>query len=257
MKSGIVESVSVAAGGRVLEFRRRLNSRPQRVWGALTDPEKLRQWYAQTEDYPVVGQPYQLFFENSNTTVQTSVTRARRPSILEYTWDSQTPESSPVSLVGSVVRFELEPFEDGSLLAINHIFQTDEIPVADVLGGWHIHLDELASRLHNGFEQGEVSLSRSFLDDCAIASAAFAQSLNVGFSSQGRLSQLAASGDEKAARFSQQNGGTSESFEAAGEGEAETETEYAGAGGGRSGGQRATGGRRATTEPLERGSGKR
>lgn len=178
MKSVIVESVSVEAGGRVLQFRRRLNAPPQAVWAALTEPEKLRQWYALIEDYPVEGKPTQLKFENSNTTVQTTVTRAKRPSVLEYTWDSQTPPQSPVSLVGSVVRFELEPHEEGTLLTVAHIFPTDEVPVADVLGGWHIHLDELADKLHNGF--GDQSLSVDFLAKCAGQTTAFARALNVG-----------------------------------------------------------------------------
>lgn len=186
MKSVIVESVSVEAGGRVLGFKRRLNARPQSVWAALTEPEKLRQWYAVADDYPVQGQQYRLYFENSNTTVQTTVTRAQRPSVLEYTWDSQMPEQSPVSLIGSVVRFELEPHDDGTILTVNHIFRTDEAPVADVLGGWHIHLDDLSEKLHTGFDSGEgkSELSASFLARCGVQSAQFALALSVETNSQ-------------------------------------------------------------------------
>jgi len=177
MKSVIVESASVQAGGRVLEFRRRLNAPPQQVWAALTEPEKVRQWYALTDDYPAVGQKAKYLFENSNTTVEVTFTRAKRPSVLEYTWDSQTPEQSPVSLVGSVIRFELEAHEGGSLLTLDHIFQSDEVSVPDVLGGWDIHLDELADRLHQGFSEKTNQLSSNFLARCNVQSAAFARAL--------------------------------------------------------------------------------
>ena len=45
------------------EFKRRLNAAVQEVWAALTEPEKLRQWYGVVEDFPVQGKKMQLVFE--------------------------------------------------------------------------------------------------------------------------------------------------------------------------------------------------
>jgi len=180
MRSVTVESVVVEAGGRVLEFKRRLNAPPQAVWAALTEPEKVRQWYATITDYPVQGQPMQLHFENSNTVVGTTVTRLTRPSVLEYTWDSQAPNASPVSLVGSVVRFELTPHDAGTLLALDHIFPTDSVSIADVMGGWQIHLDDLADKLNTGgFAAAAQPLAADFLARCSKQSQLFARALAV------------------------------------------------------------------------------
>jgi len=180
MKSVTVESVVVQAGGRVLNFQRRLNAPPQAVWAALTEPEKVRQWYATLTDYPVQGAQMQLHFENSNTTVNATVTRLTRPSIFEYTWDSQAPAASPVSLIGSVVRFELTPNDAGTLLTLDHIFTTDSAPIPDILGGWQTHLDELADLLHtNGFAAAAQPLAADFLAKCSVQSKAFARALAV------------------------------------------------------------------------------
>jgi uncharacterized protein YndB with AHSA1/START domain len=181
MKSTIVESVTVEAGGRVLQFKRRLNAPPQAVWAALTEPEKVRQWYALITDYPVEGKTMELRFENSNTVVGTTITRLTRPSVLEYTWTSQTPAKSPVTLVGSIVRFELIPNEAGTLLTLDHIFPTDTVSIPDVLGGWQIHLDELADKLHgSGFNAAAQPLVADFLARCSTQSKAFARALAVG-----------------------------------------------------------------------------
>jgi uncharacterized protein YndB with AHSA1/START domain len=178
MNSVIVESVSVEAGGRVLEFKRLLNAPPQTVWAALTEPEKVMQWYAKISDYPVQGKKLELSFSNSNTVAETTVTALTRPSVFEYTWDSQRPAKSPASLVGSVVRFELSPHEGGTVLTLDHIFNTDSVPTADVLGGWQVHLDELAKSLHGGgFGASATPLTADFLALCANQSTAYAQAL--------------------------------------------------------------------------------
>jgi len=170
MYSVVVESVSVRAGGRVLEFQRLLNASQQDVWAALTEPDKLRQWYAQPEADAANSKTVRLRFANTDTTVETTVTRlvsgagkrefvrdgggGEKPLVLEYTWEAQSSanaRTSVASLDGSVVRFELQPQGTGTLLTLYHIFQSDDTPVADVIGGWQTHLDELVNKLHNGF----------------------------------------------------------------------------------------------------------
>lgn len=169
MNSVVVESVTIRAGGRVLEFRRLLNASQQDVWSALTDPDKLRQWYAEPEADPSNSKRVRLRFANTDTTVNTSVTRVatgeRRREfvrggghdngmVLEYTWEAQSSANARTSLPsfdGSVVRFELDSQGDGTLLTLYHIFQSDDTPVADVIGGWQTHLDELVDKIHNGF----------------------------------------------------------------------------------------------------------
>jgi uncharacterized protein YndB with AHSA1/START domain len=136
------------------------------------------QWYAKISDYPVQGKKLELSFNNSNTVAETTVTALVRPSVLEYTWDSQRPAKSPASLVGSVVRFELSPHEGGTVLTLDHIFTTDSVPTAEVLGGWQVHLDELAKSLHSrGFTASATPLAADFLAACADESSAYAEAL--------------------------------------------------------------------------------
>jgi len=85
-----------------------------------------------------------------------------------------------VSLVGSVVRFELTPNETGTLLTLDHIFTTDTVPIPDILGGWQIHLDELSDKLNaSGFGAAAQPLAADFLARCSNQAKLFARALAV------------------------------------------------------------------------------
>jgi uncharacterized protein YndB with AHSA1/START domain len=112
---------------------RELRHPPEKVWQALTDPARLREWApfdadgslgaaGTTVNLTTVGAPRPFVTE-------TTVTRADFPKLLEYSWG------------GGPLRWELEPLGDGTRLTlwanINRRF------VALGAAGWHIALDVL------------------------------------------------------------------------------------------------------------------
>jgi uncharacterized protein YndB with AHSA1/START domain len=100
MKSVTVESASILAGGRVIEFKRLLGSPPKEVWAALTEPNLVSQWYGNIESSPAEGKKSNIHFVHSKTDVKITHTRVTAPSVLEYTWGAETPKSK-CSLAGS------------------------------------------------------------------------------------------------------------------------------------------------------------
>jgi hypothetical protein len=87
---------------------------------------------------------------------------------------------SPVSLVGSIVHFELTPHDNGTLLTLDHTLADERTPLADVLGGWNAHLDELSEKFHlSAFAAVPQSLTPDFLVRCKAQSKMFAMALSV------------------------------------------------------------------------------
>jgi uncharacterized protein YndB with AHSA1/START domain len=115
---------------------RELGHPPGRVWEALTEPRHLKEWAPFDADRslaaagPVtlstVGAP-------SPQVAETEITRAEAPRLLEYSWG------------GNDLRWELEPFGDGTKLTLWH--NIDRRFIAWGAAGWHICFDVLASYL--------------------------------------------------------------------------------------------------------------
>jgi uncharacterized protein YndB with AHSA1/START domain len=105
---------------------------PEQVWKALTDPASLREWAPFDADRsldhvgPVtlatVGTP-------ASQISQTRVTRAEKPSLLQYRWGDND------------IRWQLEPLGEGTRLTLWH--NIDRGFIAMGAAGWHICLDVL------------------------------------------------------------------------------------------------------------------
>ncbi len=112
---------------------RELRHPPEKVWQALTDPAHLREWAPFDADgsLDTAGATVKLTAVNAARPYvsETTVTRADAPRLLEYNWG------------GGNVRWELEPFADGTRLTlwadINRRF------IAMGAAGWHICIDVL------------------------------------------------------------------------------------------------------------------
>src|SRR5947209_6097108 len=65
---------------------RELRHSPEKVWQALTDPAHLREWAPFDADGSLgtVGSTVKLTWVGAPTAVETTVTRADRPTLLEY-----------------------------------------------------------------------------------------------------------------------------------------------------------------------------
>ena len=105
---------------------RELRHAPQKVWQALTDPSHLREWAPFDADGSLgtVG-PVKLTWVGTAATLETKVTRADAPKVLE---------------VGDM-RWELEALGGGTRLTLWHTI--DRRFISWGTAGWHISFDVL------------------------------------------------------------------------------------------------------------------
>lgn len=118
-------------GGRwTLIFVREFAHSPARLWGALTDPEVLRQWapFVADRDLGATG-PVVLTMTDGDEPLDLDamVTVAQRGVVLEYTWGED------------LLRWELTQIVTGTRLKLEHtVAGRDLLP--QVAAGWHICL---------------------------------------------------------------------------------------------------------------------
>src|SRR5215831_10244448 len=105
---------------------RQLGHTPEKVWQALTDPSHLREWapFVTDGNLGTVG-TVNLTWMGTPTPLETKVTRADAPKVLEY---NQT-------------RWELEAFGGGTRLTLWH--SIDRRFISWGAAGWHICFDTL------------------------------------------------------------------------------------------------------------------
>jgi uncharacterized protein YndB with AHSA1/START domain len=105
---------------------RELRHSPERVWQALTDPAHLREWAPFNVDGSLgtVG-TVNVTWVGTPTPLETKVTRADAPKVLEY----------------SDIRWELEDSGGGTRLTLWH--SIDRRFISWGAAGWHISFDVL------------------------------------------------------------------------------------------------------------------
>jgi uncharacterized protein YndB with AHSA1/START domain len=118
---------------------RELRHPPEKVWQALTDPVHLREWapFETDESLGTVG-TVKLTWVGTPTAIETRVTRADAPKVLEY----------------GDTKWELEPLGGGTRLTLWHTI--DRRFVSWGAAGWHIAFDVL-DRLLSGNPIGRIA----------------------------------------------------------------------------------------------------
>ena len=119
---------------------RQLRHSPEKVWQALTDPAQLREWAPFDTDggLGTAGTTVKLTWAGTPSTLETEVTRADAPKVLEY----------------SDIRWELEAVGGGTRLTLWH--SIDRRYISWGAAGWHICLDVL-DRLVAGEPIGRIA----------------------------------------------------------------------------------------------------
>ncbi len=127
-----------------LVVTRDLRHPPEKVWGALTDPDQLRAWApydadrnlgaAGTAKLTTVGVP-------GPHVTETTITRADEPHLLEFNWGGQE------------IRWQLEPRGSGTRLTLWH--NIDRRFIAMGAAGWHVSLDVM-DRALDGHPVGRI-----------------------------------------------------------------------------------------------------
>jgi uncharacterized protein YndB with AHSA1/START domain len=105
---------------------RELRHSPEKVWQALTDPAHLREWAPFEADGSLgTAGTVKLIWAGTPTPIETRVTRADAPKVLEY----------------GDIRWQLETFVGGTRLTLWH--SIDRRFIAWGAAGWHIAFDVL------------------------------------------------------------------------------------------------------------------
>jgi uncharacterized protein YndB with AHSA1/START domain len=112
---------------------RELRHSPDKVWQALIDPGQLREWapFEADGNLGTAGTTVKLTWLGTSATVDTTVTRAEAPNLLEY----------------GNIRWELEALGAGTRLTLWSTIDRRFISMG--AAGWHISLDVL-DRLLSG-----------------------------------------------------------------------------------------------------------
>ena len=140
-RDGIVEQFD---GGYQLRFERRINHSVEKVWVALTDPDRLIEWLAEAPEFDlVVGGELELHWQNTDPDGNQAIavgkiTALEAPTTIEYDTD-----------IHGRIRWELEPVGTGCLLRliVRHDLPNEYLTMA--MAGWHIHIDFLEEALGN------------------------------------------------------------------------------------------------------------
>src|SRR5215467_8416533 len=141
---------------------RELRHSPEKVWAALTDPVHLREWapFVSDGNLGTVG-TVKLTWVGTPTPLETKVTRADAPRVLEY----------------NDTRWELEALGGGTRLTLWHTI--DRRFISWGAAGWHIAFDVL-DRLLSGTPIGRLGTGDAVkLDAWQRLSAEYAQQFGV------------------------------------------------------------------------------
>jgi hypothetical protein len=126
---GPASGADVRKGGEkwTLILVRELRHPPEKVWQALTDPAHLREWapFEVDQSLGTVGTTVKLTWVGTPAPLETTVTRADAPKVLEY----------------NDIRWELEAFGGGTRLTLST--NIDRRFVSWGAAGWHIAFDVL------------------------------------------------------------------------------------------------------------------
>jgi uncharacterized protein YndB with AHSA1/START domain len=123
-----------------VRITRRYDAGPAEVWDALTDPASLGRWLARAVDVQLVdGGAFVLALPGDGGLIEARVRELAAPHVLELDWRHADEERS-------VVRFELAPDGDGTMLVLDHRRIDEPIGMAYITR-WSRALERLGGEL--------------------------------------------------------------------------------------------------------------
>jgi uncharacterized protein YndB with AHSA1/START domain len=119
-----------------VRFERLIAKPIEKVFAALTTPERLAAWLGAAEIEPRPGGRLVLVFADPPYRMEGEVIDYRPPTLFEFTWPNGA-DAAP-----SRVRFELAAEAKATRLVLTQTFIA-RADLASVAAGWHEHLDRL------------------------------------------------------------------------------------------------------------------
>jgi uncharacterized protein YndB with AHSA1/START domain len=129
---------------QAVRFERVYDYRPDELWAAITEPEQIRGWLGEAELDLREDRTGRIEFGGDE--IATLRVRELEPGrLVEYDWIYPNEPDS-------VLRLEVEPRGEGTLLILDHRRLAGD-DIVDYSAGWHSHLDALdellAGRSHD------------------------------------------------------------------------------------------------------------
>jgi uncharacterized protein YndB with AHSA1/START domain len=132
--------VTVANDDLRVVFRRRYAKPIEKVWAAVTMPERLADWLAEAEIEPRVGGIVRFTWASANHSMEGKVVAYDPPRTFAWTW--------PLDGRDTVVSFDLAADGDGCWLTLTHAgLSPTGKDGGGVRAGWHSHLEGVADAI--------------------------------------------------------------------------------------------------------------
>ena len=123
-------------GRYVLRYERALTHPIDQVWAALTDPDRLEEWWARAEVELSEGGRARLEWLNGDAVAEGRITRLDPLRAIEFDTDIHGRQL-----------LELRPDGDGTRLTLTDTAELPDDHLASVRAGWHSHIDFLDDAL--------------------------------------------------------------------------------------------------------------
>jgi uncharacterized protein YndB with AHSA1/START domain len=144
--------VTVADDTLQVIFHRHYRFPVEKVWAALTTPERLADWFANAEVDLRVGGTIRLSWNGMNK-ADVRITVCNPPYSLAWAWE--------IGGRDTLVRFDLAPEAGGCMLTLTHAgLSPRNGPGAGVRAGWHAHLEALPDALEGRTTPWDVKVAR-------------------------------------------------------------------------------------------------
>jgi uncharacterized protein YndB with AHSA1/START domain len=144
-------------GRDVIRFERRLAHPIDKVWAALTERGELIKWWGDATLDLIEGGDFTLRWLNTDeegnaVAMNATISSLDPPRVLETigVWAATSEGGEPVDERHAVLRWELEADGDETVLRFTNVVELTDEERANVPGGWHYHLDALATALEGG-----------------------------------------------------------------------------------------------------------
>jgi uncharacterized protein YndB with AHSA1/START domain len=113
------------------------------AWQAVTDPDRIAEWFTDASPLGIVGDPYRLDFGDSTVDGHLLAVEPGRHFAHTWSWDGADATEQ------TVVSWTVEPLGDGSRIVLEHAgwAEGDDALRDDHLGYWESYLEDLAALL--------------------------------------------------------------------------------------------------------------
>lgn len=144
--------VTTVGDSRQLVFHRHYRQPVEKVWAALTTPERLADWFATAQVDLRVGGIIRLGWNGVHKT-DVTITVCEPPHALAWRWT--------IGERDTLVRFDLAVDGDGCALTLTHSgLSLDGARDGGVRAGWHAHLEALPDAMEGRATSWETKTAR-------------------------------------------------------------------------------------------------